>query len=77
MSKKREEIPYHYRGLIERGSRYQMREGYSRQGIMGALYPWCTRGEARRDAIELGGKAVFYRNGKREERKRRPRMVTP
>lgn len=76
MSKKRSEIPYHYRGLFEHGRRRRMREGYSIQGIMGALYPWVTRSEARKDAIERGGKAVFYRDGKKEERKRRPQMVT-
>lgn len=63
--KKREVRAYYYRGLIERGR--QWKEGYSAQGANGGvLYPWMTRGEARKDALRDGLKAVFYRDGKKE-----------
>jgi hypothetical protein len=63
----RPELIYHYRGLIERGARYEWREGYSENSAHGQpLYPWNTRGECRREALSRGRKAVFYRDGKAE-----------
>jgi hypothetical protein len=67
---KRPLIAYHFRGPIERGARYLWREGYSTDGgeAGSVCYPWLTRQECRRDAIERGGRAVFYRDGKPEPR---------
>ena len=71
------EVAYHYRGLIERGPRYEWREGYSENLIDGQpLYPWNTRGECRREAASRDLKAVFYRDGKRESTKPRRRPVS-
>jgi hypothetical protein len=68
----RTEIIYHYRGLIERGPRYEWREGYSENSADGLpLYPWNTRGECRTDALRRGFIAVFYRDGKPEPTVRR------
>ena len=64
---KRTEKAFHYRGGIERGPRYEWRDGYSAEGEGGGvLYPWSTRGECRAEAKADGFKAVFYRDGKRE-----------
>lgn len=64
---KRKEITYHYRGSIERGKNYNWKDGYSQNSPEGLVYyPWNTRAECRREAKNLGGKAVFYRDGKRE-----------
>jgi hypothetical protein len=65
-TKKRQSIVYHYRGGIERGARYEWRDGYSETITEGVLYPWMTRAECRRDAMARNGKAVFYRDGKPE-----------
>lgn len=63
----RPEIAYHYRGRVERGARYEWRDGYSANSERGEiLFPWMTRRECRQDAKRQGGKAVFYRNGERE-----------
>lgn len=66
----RKEIKYHYRGRIERGmgSRYVWRAGYSRGDANYVSYPWLTKRECQRDAVILGGKAIFYRDGKQESR---------
>jgi len=58
---------YHYRGLIELGSRYQWVAGYSADGPRGGvLFPWCTKRECRMEAKRDGFKAVFYRDGEVE-----------
>jgi hypothetical protein len=58
---------YDYRGLIERGARYQWREGYSETTETGGItYPWNTRRECQREAKAEGRIAVFYRDGKPE-----------
>ena len=67
----RKEIAYHYRGGIERGtgSSYKWHEGYSEGTAETRIYyPWMTQRECRLDAREQGyGKAVFYRDGRREQ----------
>ena len=64
MSKKRPGRIYHYRGQVERGARYEWRDGYSASGEGGGgLYPWATRAECRSEAKRDGFKAVFYRDG--------------
>ena len=58
-------ITYHYRGLIERGPRYDWREGYSAVGENGGvLYPWSTKRECQREAKKQGKKAVFVREAR-------------
>jgi hypothetical protein len=58
---------YHYRGLVERGSRYQWREGYSDDGPTGGItFYWRTKRECRMEAKRDGFKAVFYRDGEKE-----------
>lgn len=57
------EIPYYYRGQIERGPRYEWRDGYSSNSPEGFVrYPWMTKRECQRDAKARGGKAVFFRS---------------
>ena len=61
MSNKRS-IVYTYRGMVERPSKrgYVWKEGYSATGESGgALQPWQTKAECRKDAESQGGKAVF------------------
>jgi hypothetical protein len=51
---------YVYRGLIERGPRYQWRPGYSETTTKGHVtYPWLTKTECRAEAKRDGLKAVF------------------
>ena len=58
---------YDYRGQIERGPRYEWRDGYSRTTETGAVeYPWLTKTECRAEAKARGLRAVFYRDGKQE-----------
>jgi len=62
-----QQVIYHYRGLVERGPRYDWREGYSESSAEGnPFYPWMTRKECRHEAKTRGMKAVFYRDGKLE-----------
>ena len=57
---KPEPITYHYRGLIERGARYEWREGYSPSTTEGlVIYPWVTKAEAQAEAKRNGQSAVF------------------
>jgi hypothetical protein len=50
---------YTYRGMIERGARYEWRQGYSRT-INGCIaYPWMTKRECQHDAKLQGHRAVF------------------
>lgn len=65
------EIVYHYRGGVERGARYDWRDGYSEQGEHGPLYPWMTKRECQAEACKRSARAVFMRDGKREGRTRR------
>jgi len=63
---KKERI-YHYRGGVERGPRYDWRDGYSETTETGGIvYPWSTRAECGREAKADGVRAVFMRDGKRE-----------
>lgn len=71
MAKKRlPEFQYHYQGPTERlyrgGRGYRRCNGYIliRDGIK--EYPVLTKTECRKDARSQGGKAVFYRDGRRE-----------
>jgi len=58
--KKRPEIEYTYRGMIERGADYHWVEGYSRTGESGEVwFPWLTRRECQSEAKQQGCKAVF------------------
>jgi len=67
MAKQKPELIFHYRGGIERGARYEWRDGYSEgDSDRNIHYPWNTRGECRTDAKARGFKAVFYRDGKPE-----------
>lgn len=53
-------IVYTRRGSIERGPRYDWRDGYSATTVDGGvLYPWLTKAECRRAAKRFGSKAVF------------------
>lgn len=55
-------IIYYKRGQIERLTEggYAWRDGYSPNGPDGGIiYPWLTKKEARKDAEQQGGKAVF------------------
>lgn len=66
----KKEIIYHYRGPVERGGPrggWFWRDGYSIQGKYGPSYPWLTKPEARQEAKSMGGRAVFMRDGKRED----------
>ena len=61
MPKKREEIIFHYRGMIE--SRSGWIEGYSETTDTGAIiYPWSSKRECQSNAKERGKKAVFVRD---------------
>ena len=56
-------IVYKYRGPIERGPRYEWRDGYSADSENGGvLYPWNTKRECQSQARKLGCKAVFQDN---------------
>lgn len=59
-------IKYHYRGGVERGARYTWKDGYSRGEDSIVNYPWLTKWECQHEAKQLGGKAVFIRDGKQE-----------
>jgi hypothetical protein len=60
---KRELIVYTYRGGIERGARYEWRNGYSATTEDGhILYPWMTKRECQRDA-KLNGKRATFQGG--------------
>jgi hypothetical protein len=68
---------YHYRGGVERGARYEWRDGYSQNSAEDLpLYPWSTRSECRAEAKKDGYKAVFYRDGKPEPTTKRRRPVS-
>jgi hypothetical protein len=55
-------ITYTYRGLVERGTRYDWREGYSETSPDGGIYyPWMTKRECQQDAMKQGSRAVFIR----------------
>lgn len=69
---RRPEIPYHYRGGTERSAQshgkpsYVWHDGYSTDTPDGhPTAPWMTVSECRAEAMSNGGKAVFYRDGKR------------
>jgi hypothetical protein len=65
----KETIVYTYRGPIERGARYEWRDGYSATGAGGGiLYPWMTKRECQANARSQGKRAVF-------EQGRRPKAV--
>jgi hypothetical protein len=66
MPKTRPERVYHYRGGVECGARYEWRNGYSRNRAFGVEYPWRTKRECQSAAKRDGFKAVFYRDGKKE-----------
>lgn len=68
MAKKRPERAYHFRGGIERGARYDWKDGYSETINGNVSYPWSTRTECRKEALADGYRAVFYRHGKKETR---------
>ena len=68
MTKRKEQIRYDYRGMIERGPRYRWKEGYSETTPEGhILYGWNTRAECRAEARTQGKVAVFYRDGTPEK----------
>lgn len=50
---------YFRAGHIERGSRYEWRDGYSRVTRAGICYPWLTKREAQAEARAHGTRAVF------------------
>ena len=55
-------ITYYYRGQIERrysSGRCKWINGYSEQGVHGALYPWLGLRECQTQAKLKGCKAVF------------------
>lgn len=54
---------WHYfrAGSVERGARYEWREGYSRAVEGGTIYPWLTKREAQRAAKAEGARAVFHK----------------
>jgi hypothetical protein len=53
--------------MIERGARYQWRQGYSATTEEGkTLYPWLTKEECRTEASAEGKRAIFYRDGRKE-----------
>ena len=63
MSATKKTITYYYRGLIERGPKYDWREGYSENGESGhPIYPWSTKRECQQAAKKQGAKAVFVRD---------------
>lgn len=67
MPKRRPERVYHYRGGVERGARYEWRDGYSETTVDGDVqYPWMTRKECREEAARDGMRAVFYCDGRKE-----------
>jgi hypothetical protein len=69
VSSKRPERAYHYRGRVERGARYEWKDGYSEYSQSGGVrYPWSTRKECQEEAKRDGFKAVFYRHGLPEAR---------
>jgi hypothetical protein len=51
---------YFRAGLVERGPKYQWRDGYSRIHDGAETLPWVTKREAQRDAKAHGGRAVFH-----------------
>lgn len=56
-------ITYYYRGMIERGPRYDWREGWSENSAEGhPIYPWSTKRECQRAAKKEGAKAIFVRD---------------
>lgn len=54
-----EEWIYVFVGLIERGPRYQWKNGYARVVNGATEQPWMTRAEARADASANRAKAIF------------------
>lgn len=61
MAKKREEMIFYYRGLIE--SRSGWIEGYSTTTAEGnIMFPWYGKRVCQADAKICGKKAVFVRN---------------
>ena len=66
---KARERDYHYRGLIERGSRGSRLwvAGYSAVGPNGGvLFPWRTKKDCREEAKLHGFRAMFFRDGVEE-----------
>jgi hypothetical protein len=67
---KRESWHYFLAGKVERGEKYEWRDGYARvvQVIAGGkvesavLYPWWTMREAQGVARKAGARAVFHPN---------------
>ena len=56
-------MKWHYvrAGRVERGARYEWRDGYARVvDGGGTLYPWMTKREAQQAAREAGAHAVFH-----------------
>lgn len=53
---------WHYfrAGNVERGARYEWREGYARVTDSGIEYPWLTKREAQASAKRGGARAVFH-----------------
>jgi hypothetical protein len=51
---------YFLAGSVERGARYEWKDGYSRVTPTGMTYPWLTKREAQRQARSEGAKAIFH-----------------
>lgn len=57
---KRQKWVYFRAGRVERGPRYEWRDGFARITGGGVEYPWLTRREAQSAAKEAGAIAVFF-----------------
>jgi hypothetical protein len=52
-------IVYTYRGGVERGPRYEWRDGYSATHDGHVIYPWMTKRECQQEAKAHGQRAAF------------------
>lgn len=63
-------VAWHYfrAGTVERGPRYELRDGYAHRTLNGVEYPWLTKREAQSAAKRANARAVFHADEKAARR---------